>query len=694
MKSLIGYLFVCFFSAGLYSQPGPVVNYSGNDTMQVNEWLKPYSAHAKKKTEEAIQDAQKALDLSERTGYRRGSILSYTALGNLLMSKREYTPALNKFENAKALLKESGDDAELGRILKSMGDLYSATSYFRQSFDHYREAANLLRKTGQLKLLNECQDALGNIALEFGQSRGSINWYNRSLIIKNSLNDAPGVLTTTAKISKIYLSLKQYDSALYFNREVQRLAKDDREKLADAAIDELVILSFQGKMQEAAEAKKNAEQMVSLQNNPSNRIKLLAATSNYYLALKDKDMYSKYFDSASTMISNAKSVELAVTGLSMLAEMSSQNDDYKTAFRMLKLMDRYKDVFRNENMERVSAEIKNTAEASLNEKEIAYLGLLNKLKEEELSKEELKRMALLRENILKDSSIANQQLLMDAVETESELRSNQLKKEKELSLSLSRENELKQQLLNDERSNKRFLWTGMAALALLVGIIFFQYRKQRSKNKLINKQSAELQVLNKEIHHRVKNNLQVISSMLDLQSQTLNDPNATAIIREGIQRVQSMAFIHQNLYQGNAVNAVNMDEYIRMLSNHLFQTYNIRTDKIRLHTQIADLKLHTDTAIPLGMILNELISNALKYAFRNREHGDIWVTMKKQGAELMLSVKDNGTGLPEGFDPGKVSSFGYEIIKAFAQKLKARMNISNSNGTDVQLFITKFKTTE
>ena len=181
--------------------------------------------------------------------------------------------------------------------------------------------------------------------------------------------------------------------------------------------------------------------------------------------------------------------------------------------------------------------------------------------------------------------------------------------------------------------------------------------------------------------------------MLDLQSQSLNDDKATTIIKEGIQRVQSMAFIHQNLYQGNTVNSVNMNEYIQMLSNHLFQTYNIRKDRIHLHTQIENLNLHTDTAIPLGMILNELISNSLKYAFTNKSGGDIWVIMKKNNSELLLQVRDNGGGLPASFDPDSTTSFGYEIIKAFLQKMKARMNIERTDGTDVQIIISKFKTT-
>lgn len=619
---------------------------------------------------------------------------NYVSIGNSYFIKKDYATALNHFEKAKPLFIELEKEAELGKLLKTMGDVYAAKSMFRQSFDNYREAIAYLRKTGQLKLMNECQDALGKIALDFGQTNGAIGHYKRSLAIKNTLNDADGIINTTAKLSKIYLSQKQYDSAFYYNQAVQRLAKTNAEALTDAAIDEFIILAFQGKLAEAASTKKSAEQLVSQQQNPIQKIKLLAATSNYYLAQKDKVMAGKYFDSAAVSIEKARSPELAVTGLSMLADMSSQNEDYKTAFRMMKLMDRYKDIFRSEHIETISAEIKNTTETRLKEQEIEFLNLQKKLSDEKLDKAELLRLALKRENGWIDSSLKSQFLLTNLKTNESNLRKKQLDKERELSQSLSRENQLKQKLLNDERKNQQLLWWGMAALALAGGVIFWQYKKQSNKNVIINKQAAELVVLNKEIHHRVKNNLQVISSMLDLQSASLNDAKATAIIKEGIQRVQSMAFIHQNLYEGDAVNSVNINEYIKMLSVHLFQTYNIRTDKIQLHTQIENLKLHTDTAIPLGMILNELISNALKYAFKNVENGDIWVTMKKTENELLLQVKDNGIGLPKGFDPDKITTFGYEIIKAFLQKMKARMKIDGSNGTNVEIIISKFKTTD
>jgi tetratricopeptide (TPR) repeat protein len=218
--------------------------------------------------------------------------------------------------------------------LKNCGESYSARSYFRQAFDCYREASHLFRKAGQLKLLNECQDAIGNLTLDFGQTRGAIAQYKRSLIVKNTLKDVPGIVATAMKIAKAYLSLTQYDSALYFNKEVQRLAENNSNTLTDAAIDEFIILSFQRKPIEATEAKAAAERLVKEQNNSALTMQLLVATSNYYLAQKDKEKADKYFDSAATLTQQAKSAELAITGLSMLAEMSRQNDDYKTAYSM------------------------------------------------------------------------------------------------------------------------------------------------------------------------------------------------------------------------------------------------------------------------------------------------------------------------------------------------------------------------
>lgn len=681
---------LCCFSC--FAQPGSIPQYN-EDSLAVKQYLAQGRQVLQSNQVSAQALFTKAITLSQKINYSAGIACGETEMGNLYLAGKQYKEALVHFEKAKPLLVAGNDEAALGRLYKYIGDAYAAQTFNRQAFDNYKEANNLLRKTNQLDLYVKSMDASGNIVLNFGVPKNAITFYRRSLAARENLGDIQGVVDCNRKIAGIFFNEKIYDSALYFNKAAVHHARYNSAALADVTIQEFIIFTFLKNTEEAEKSRRRAEELVNAQNNLSNKVRLMGAISNYYLMLNDKENSRKYFDSGRALMAGRQNPEIVIPVFSEMAEINRNNGDYKAAYNAMVSLDRFKDIFRNENMDRISAEIRNNAEAGLKEREIEYLNLVNKLKEEQLSKEELKRMALLRENILKDSSISNQQLLMTAMENESVLRNLQLAKEKELTQSLARENELKQKLLTDEKKNKGILWAGIGVFGIAGVIIFWQYKRQRNKNAIINRQSRELEVLNKEIHHRVKNNLQVISSMLDLQSQSLQDEKATSIIKEGMQRVQSMAFIHQNLYQGNAVNSVNMNEYIKMLSNHLFQTYNIRTDKIRFHSHIQDLKLHTDTAIPLGMILNELISNSLKYAFNKRESGDIWVVMKKNDNELLLQVKDNGIGLPQNFDPENSSSFGYEIVKAFSQKLRARMNIESNGGTDVQIIISKFKTT-
>lgn len=607
----------------------------------------------------------------------------YIAAGDAYWQKKDYVAALREYKKARPLL-EDNNEARLGVLLKKIGDVYAAGSYFRQSVDHYRDALVYLRKTGQQALVAECLENMGDINANFGNTTQAINHYTRLLGILTKLEDQKGMARCHNNLSKLYFSEKNYQEALHHNREARQLGGDGRTPVTNASIQEGVILTFMGRLEEAEKSLQEASAMVRLQNIPSQKVLLLSAWSNYYLARQYKARAQLYLDSAKVILKGSQNPEIAIEGLSNLAEISKNNGDYQTAYEAIASMDKFKDIFRSRNIERISAEINEAAQNALNEKEI-------ELKEVQLSKEKLARLTLVRENQLKDSAYVSQTLLLRSLENESALRDTQLAREKSLSRSLNRENALKQQLLNDERRNKNRLYFGLAALLLLGGVIFTQYRKQQKNNKIIHKQKEELAILNKEIHHRVKNNLQVISSMLDLQSQSLSDEKATAVLKEAVLRVQSMAFIHQNLYQDNAVNSVNMTEYIQILSDHLFQTYNIRTDRIQLHTQIEPINLHTDSAIPLGMILNELISNALKYAFKDREQGNLWVVLKRREQELFLQVRDNGVGLPPNFDPDRNNSLGYDIIQAFAQKLRARVHIDGQEGTDVQLRITKFK---
>lgn len=609
--------------------------------------------------------------------------------GMVAFNKRDHVEALRCFSTALPFISKTNNEAKLGQINKLIGDVYQARNYYRQAIDHYREALPLLRKTDQLTLLSECLEKMAGIQADFGYIPQAINHYNRALVIKNGMNDAAGALFCHQKLSRLYFSQGSYEDALSHNTELLSISGADAP--ADALIQRSIILTFMDRCQDAESVQGQASKVIAGHNNPSLVIQWLAAKSNLCLAQKDKIQAQIYLDSAKVLIRGTQSPELAIDALEQMSIIHHKNGDNLEAYEALVLLDRYKDVYRNENIERISAEIKDAAETALKEKEIAFLSLSNRLKATQLEREKLAREALLSQNIFKDSTLSSQSRLLASLQNEAQLKQMQLIQEKKLNNLLQRENQLKQLTINQGRRIRFLLGGGMTVLALLGIVIFGQFRKQQRKNDIIRRQSEELTVLHKEVHHRVKNNLQVISSMLDLQSLTIKDSAAKEVIKESILRVQAMAFIHQNLYLDDASNTVNMQEYFQTLADHLFNAYSIHSSTIQYSLNVGPMRLHTDTAVPLGMIVNELVGNALKYAFPDRQRGHIHIALEMKNQKLLLQVKDDGKGLPDNFDPYQTQSFGYEIIKAFAQKLKAALSIQSNDGTDVQMIISKFK---
>ncbi len=333
-----------------------------------------------------------------------------------------------------------------------------------------------------------------------------------------------------------------------------------------------------------------------------------------------------------------------------------------------------------------------TLQQSVSEKSMALLSSDKKMTVLRLQQEMMLRSAADIQNLLMDSIVRSEQAFNEVLNRENDLKTSELENAMALKLSLNRENELKNSQLKKERAVKWGFATG-AGLLLLSGVaILAMYRRQRSANSIIRKQSADLEVLMKEIHHRVKNNLQVVSSLLDLQSHTITDTQASAAVKEGKNRVQSMALIHQNLYSEGNIKGIKVKEYIQNLVQTLCDSYNITNDKVKVSTNIDDLNLDVDTMIPLGLVLNELVSNSFKYAFTGDKMGTLDILLEEKADRLHLMVSDNGIGFPADMNVKSAKSFGLKMIRAFAQKLKASLDIYNNNGAVVEMQITKFKT--
>lgn len=214
-----------------------------------------------------------------------------------------------------------------------------------------------------------------------------------------------------------------------------------------------------------------------------------------------------------------------------------------------------------------------------------------------------------------------------------------------------------------------------------VSCISHEITEKKEIENQIRQSLKEKEVLLKEVHHRVKNNLQVISSILNLQSSYVQDDKTLSILRESQNRIKSMSFIHESLYQTKNFSSINFSEYIINLSNNLFHSYQIFDNFIELKFDIEQVELNLDQAIPCGLIVNEIITNAMKYAFVGKKEGQIFISIKEKKETIELKIEDDGVGLPKGFNHEKTASLGLQLVVTLIEQLDGKLTLESKNGT-------------
>jgi two-component sensor histidine kinase len=280
-----------------------------------------------------------------------------------------------------------------------------------------------------------------------------------------------------------------------------------------------------------------------------------------------------------------------------------------------------------------------------------------------------------------ESKLINQQISFDLYQQENQL----VQKEKQIQQS--------KLLYEHEKTKRSYLLLGLIILALVIAFLIInnQLNKRRQselfiKNKHIIQQKTaienalkEKEFLIKEIHHRVKNNLQIISSMLSLQSDVIENKEAKDVLQESRLRINSMSLIHQMLYAKNNMTDIAIAEYFKNLMAHIEKSYSLNNKNIQTHLNCQPLAIDLDTAIPLGLIVNELVTNSYKHAFTSNPNGLIDVSFHKSATGYTLIVSDNGLGyVPE---DGKSQGLGMELIYMLVEQLGGSIVFTKNNGT-------------
>ena len=553
-------------------------------------------------------------------------------LADLYAINDERVKAIGKLNLSLQLYKSINFKA-LHAVYILYSNIYYTDGNYKQALNYGLMALKSALSVGDSSMsLCQINNYIGIILGRLKESKKAIAYYQDALKIAEKHDDNDAVLQVMGNIVDSYIELKMPDEALDFMRTLPKklLKPGDDESYIYTPLSYLVIYN---ELKRYAAVQYYCDQILELikLHRPSDKI-----LHKFYSLLIGFYLQSKQYASANMHIQTLDSLGRKI------GDPHRMKEDYYLRFRLDTAQGHYK---------------------SATENLLKYQTLHDSLFNETTSR----------------------QIKQLEVEYETEKNKN------EITL-LNQKNQLQQNRLDREKLVKNFTFGGIALLFIIMGLLYWQYRHKQQSNEVILHKNEQLQhFLNekewlvKEIHHRVKNNFHIVASLLEIQSSYLKNKEALAAIKESQHRIHSMSIIHQKLYQSETLSTIHMPEYIYELVEYLRESYSMRGN-IGFSLQIENIELNHASAITLGLILNEAITNAIKYAFGKTEDGKIAISLSHiSDSQLLLSIADNGRGLPADYESKIGASMGMELLRGLTDDLGGSLSIETNGGTHIKV---------
>jgi len=585
----------------------------------------------------AILFGQNALEIARRINDPSKIAMGFQSIGVAYDYKDNLDSCLFFLNEGLAVYKAARNEEGASHILSDIAIAYYFRGNYELALRNHFAALDLRQKTRNKRFIAVSYNNIGLVYRSRKEYKNAAAYYQKSLILKKEINDEQGVLNSLINTGSAFQSQGKYDSALFYADESLKQAiklNADNDILAAKANKAAAMVNL-GQYDEAMLILKEVEKKSSEKNFKNNLFSVYESLGDVYSnkgQFAEASVYYKLGLAISTQTSRAEQKSIF---LKKIARNFFNIGDYRQAYLYSEQSKQLTDtLFTDENSRQIN------------------------------------EMAAIYETGQKEKRIEK----------------------------LNNDNMINATLAERRKRERNYFIIASVFLLGMAGLAYVAYKASRKKkellaaqNTIIQKSLAENEFLMKEIHHRVKNNLQVVSSLLKLQSYYIKDEQAQEAVRDSRNRVQSMALIHQNLYQDDNLSGIDVQDYISKLSENLFQSYNIHPHRIKLIKEIEPLHLDVDTVVPVGLILNELVTNSLKYAFPGEKEGAIKIMVKEENGILKLNVYDNGSGLPDDFYTRFKETFGYKMIQTFIQKMKGEIKVYSEEGTKVEITITNYK---
>jgi two-component sensor histidine kinase len=576
-----------------------------------------------------------AINAFERTNHLVELARCYRLLADLHQMMNNYTLAFDeakkalKYYNQAHYTETQGLYALLGRLYYTQGDYKSAINYELMALK-IATASN----ADNVRLICQINNNLGYDFIKLGDNKKAISYFSRALEIAKSEKDNATIYLLAGNIVDVYLRMHQPQKAKAFLTQVTQKFVYPSGKLYEGG-DEVsqTYLKIYMALKQYDMAKRYCDQLILQTNNPNLNI---YARSSYY------ELIIKYYTATTRFAEASKYLKM---NQALLKKIGNDND--------------------------------------LGTNETLWFGLDTARRQYQSA-----IYHLISANIIKDSIFSTtKSKQIEQLQIEYETR----QKEAQIML-LNQKSKLEQANLQQANQVKKLTIGAIFLLLIIAGLLFRQnVHKQKnnevisSKNVLLEDLLQQKEWLLKEVHHRVKNNLQIVMSILNTQSAYLQNDIALEAIRGSQHRVNAIALLHQKLYSSTTSALVSMPAYIGELIDYLSDSFDTSFRHIKIRQVLNPMNLDPALAVPLGLILNEAITNAIKYAFDN-DGGEIVVSLFVcNNDNAILKVSDDGRGLPPNFNFSEANSLGMEMMKALGKQLKGKFAIENAQGVTLMI---------
>jgi two-component sensor histidine kinase len=544
-----------------------------------------------------------------------------------------------------------------------------------------------------MKILSAIYSSIGNIKNSQKDDPKALEYYFLSLEMDKKMGANEGIAINYKNIGDVYLSQKKYEDALsYFSKTL-----DIRQNMGDKKSIPSLYNSIGAVYSELKNYNKSREYYDKvIESAYSNKSSLFVSYTNISEGFLNQNMLIDAKSWADKALGIAKEIGEDIENFEKIYQLLSQiqhlQGNYLDAYENYKQYILYRDSLYNEENTKKIVETEMLYE--FDKKEIATQASFQKSQDSlklvqqkaielqqleneyqskyALAKNNEERLQLLYEEDLKRQEIENnfqQQQIKNNASQKKNQAIKQAEYEKELLIQASK------------RRNSILILSSISALLLLSGgFVYWRFQTKKKEAQRLDVKNQKIETLVKELHHRVKNNMQIISSLLSLQSSKTDSADVKEAFHDGINRVQAMGLIHQKLYMSEDITQVNMKEYIESLSENLISSYAISGRSVKLQKDLKDISLNIDTAVPLGLILNELLTNALKYGTTNTLPE---ISISFDGS--LLIIKDNGI---KNFHPDQhrdSNSFGLKLIQILCKQIRAQLTYYQNNGTECRI---------